>query len=115
VFGLIGRNDAGKTTLLKILTRITRPTSDWAEIYGRVGNLLEVGTGFHPELTARENVYLSGAILGMAKKEADRKFDEIVAFSELKILDMAVKQYSKGCRCGSRSRCTHGARNPVRG
>ena len=79
--GLIGRNGAGKTTLLKILSRITRPTTGYAEIHGRVGSLLEVGTGFHPELTGRENVYLSGAILGMRKSEIDRKFDEIVAFA----------------------------------
>jgi lipopolysaccharide transport system ATP-binding protein len=80
VVGLIGRNGAGKTTLLKILSRITRPTVGFAEIRGRVGSLLEVGTGFHPELTGRENVYLSGAILGMQKREIDRKFDEIVSF-----------------------------------
>ncbi len=97
VLGLIGRNGAGKTTLLKILSRITKPTSGWAEIYGRVGSLLEVGTGFHPELTGRENIYLSGAILGMTKSEINRKFDEIVAFSELdKFLDMQVKHYSSG-------------------
>jgi len=97
VLGLIGRNGAGKTTLLKILSRITKPTSGWAEIYGRVGSLLEVGTGFHPELTGRENVYLSGAILGMTKNEINRKFDEIVAFSELeRFLDMPVKHYSSG-------------------
>lgn len=97
VLGLIGRNGAGKTTLLKILSRITRPTNGWAEIYGRVGSLLEVGTGFHPELTGRENIYLSGAILGMMKREIDQKFDEIVSFSELeKFLDMPVKHYSSG-------------------
>jgi lipopolysaccharide transport system ATP-binding protein len=97
VLGLIGRNGAGKTTLLKILSRITKPTSGWAEIYGRVGSLLEVGTGFHPELTGRENIYLSGAILGMTKREIARKFDEIVAFAELeKFLDMQVKHYSSG-------------------
>src|SRR5712664_3895795 len=97
VLGLIGRNGAGKTTLLKILSRITKPTSGWAEIYGRVGSLLEVGTGFHPELTGRENIYLSGAILGMTRREIARKFDEIVAFAELeKFLDMQVKHYSNG-------------------
>jgi lipopolysaccharide transport system ATP-binding protein len=95
--GLIGRNGAGKTTLLKILSRITRPTTGVAEIRGRVGSLLEVGTGFHPELTGRENIYLSGAILGMAKNEIDRKFDEIVAFAEIdQFLDTAVKHYSSG-------------------
>src|SRR6516225_12117776 len=83
VLGLIGRNGAGKTTLLKILSRITRPTMGWAEIRGRVGSLLEVGTGFHPELTGRENTFLSGAILGMSKAEIEQKFDEIVAFAEL--------------------------------
>ena len=97
VLGLIGRNGAGKTTLLKILSRITRPTTGWAEIHGRVGSLLEVGTGFHPELTGRENTYLSGAILGMSKREIARKFDEIVAFAELeKFIDTAVKHYSSG-------------------
>jgi lipopolysaccharide transport system ATP-binding protein len=97
VLGLIGRNGAGKTTLLKILSRITRPTTGWAEIHGHVGSLLEVGTGFHPELTGRENTYLSGAILGMGKAEIDRKFDEIVAFAELeKFIDTAVKHYSSG-------------------
>jgi lipopolysaccharide transport system ATP-binding protein len=97
VLGLIGRNGAGKTTLLKILSRITRPTTGWAEIHGRVGSLLEVGTGFHPELTGRENTYLSGAILGMGKSEIARKFDEIVAFAELeKFIDTPVKHYSSG-------------------
>ena len=97
VVGLIGRNGAGKTTLLKILSRITRPTTGWAEIRGRVGSLLEVGTGFHPELTGRENTFLSGAILGMSKKEIERKFDEIVAFAELeKFIDTQVKHYSSG-------------------
>jgi lipopolysaccharide transport system ATP-binding protein len=97
VLGLIGRNGAGKTTLLKILSRITRPTSGWAEIHGRVGSLLEVGTGFHPELTGRENTFLSGAILGMGKAEIARKFDEIVAFAELeKFIDTPVKHYSSG-------------------
>src|SRR5215475_743009 len=97
VLGLIGRNGAGKTTLLKILSRITRPTSGWAEIHGRVGSLLEVGTGFHPELTGRENTFLSGAILGMSRREIGRKFDEIVAFAELeKFIDTPVKHYSSG-------------------
>jgi lipopolysaccharide transport system ATP-binding protein len=97
VVGVIGRNGAGKTTLLKILSRITKPTTGWAEIYGRVGSLLEVGTGFHPELTGRENTYLSGAILGMSKREIARKFDEIVAFAELeKFIDTPVKHYSSG-------------------
>jgi lipopolysaccharide transport system ATP-binding protein len=97
VLGLIGRNGSGKTTLLKILSRITRPTDGWAEIHGRVGSLLEVGTGFHPELTGRENTYLSGAILGMGKQEIQRKFDEIVAFAELEqFIDTPVKHYSSG-------------------
>jgi lipopolysaccharide transport system ATP-binding protein len=97
VLGLIGRNGAGKTTLLKILSRITRPTAGWAEIHGRVGSLLEVGTGFHPELTGRENTFLSGAILGMTRAEITRKFDEIVAFAELeKFIDTPVKHYSSG-------------------
>ena len=97
VLGLIGRNGSGKTTLLKILSRITRPTEGWAEIHGRVGSLLEVGTGFHPELTGRENTYLSGAILGMSKREIAAKFDEIVAFAELEtFIDTPVKHYSSG-------------------
>jgi len=97
VVGIIGRNGAGKTTLLKILSRITEPTEGYAEIHGRVGSLLEVGTGFHPELTGRENIYLNGAILGMKKREIDRKFDEIVAFAEVeKFIDTPVKHYSSG-------------------
>ncbi len=97
VVGIIGRNGAGKSTLLKVLSQITDPTSGSATIYGRVGSLLEVGTGFHPELTGRENTYLNGAILGMKKTEIDRKFDEIVAFAEIeKFLDTPVKHYSSG-------------------
>jgi lipopolysaccharide transport system ATP-binding protein len=97
VVGLIGRNGAGKSTLLKILARITRPTEGYAEIRGRVGSLLEVGTGFHGELSGRENVYMSGAILGMRKAEIDRKFDEIVAFSEVeRFLETPLKHYSSG-------------------
>src|SRR5206468_1952384 len=97
VVGIIGRNGAGKTTLLKILSRITEPTTGQARIDGRVGSLLEVGTGFHPELTGRENIYLNGAILGMAKTEIRRKFDDIVAFSEIsRFLDTPVKHYSSG-------------------
>lgn len=97
VVGLIGRNGAGKSTLLKILSRITEPTSGSADLYGRVGSLLEVGTGFHSELSGRENIYLSGAILGMRKKEIDRKFDEIVAFSGVeRYIDTPVKRYSSG-------------------
>ncbi|MGB9714855.1 MAG: ABC transporter ATP-binding protein [Thermodesulfovibrionales bacterium] len=97
VVGIIGRNGAGKSTLLKILSRITEPTKGYAEIHGRVGSLLEVGTGFHHELTGRENIYLNGAILGMKKAEIDKKFDEIVAFAEVeKFIDTPVKHYSSG-------------------
>lgn len=97
VVGIIGRNGAGKSTLLKILSRITEPTRGRARIRGRVGSLLEVGTGFHPELTGRENIYLNGAILGMRKAEIERKFDEIVAFAEVDhYLDTPVKRYSSG-------------------
>jgi lipopolysaccharide transport system ATP-binding protein len=95
--GIIGRNGAGKSTLLKILSRITEPTQGRAEIWGRIGSLLEVGTGFHWELSGRENLYLSGAILGMKKAEIDRKFDQIVAFAEIeKFIDTPVKHYSSG-------------------
>ena len=97
VLGIIGKNGAGKTTILKILSRITEPTSGFAEIRGRISSLLEVGTGFHPELTGRENIFLNGAILGMRKREIENKFDEIVSFSEIeKYIDTPIKRYSTG-------------------
>ena len=97
IVGIIGRNGAGKSTLLKVLSRITEPTNGKVDIYGRVGSLLEVGTGFHPELTGRENIFLNGAILGMRRNEIERKFDEIVAFAEIeRFLDTPIKHYSSG-------------------
>lgn len=97
VVGIIGRNGAGKSTLLKILSRITEPTSGEAKIYGRIGSLLEVGTGFHQELTGRENIFLNGAILGMSRQDIRKRFDEIVAFAEMeRFLDTPVKRYSSG-------------------
>ncbi len=93
--GIIGKNGAGKSTILKILSRVTNPTFGYADVYGRVSSLLEVGTGFNPDLTGRENVYLNGTILGMKKKEIDKKFDEIVYFSDVeKFIDTQVKKYS---------------------
>jgi lipopolysaccharide transport system ATP-binding protein len=97
ILGIIGKNGAGKSTLLKILSRVTTPTKGEIKIKGRVASLLEVGTGFHPELTGRENIFLNGAILGMSKAEIKKKFDEIVDFAEIeKFLDTPVKRYSSG-------------------
>jgi lipopolysaccharide transport system ATP-binding protein len=97
VVGIVGRNGAGKSTLLKILSRIVRPTAGEVDIYGRLGSLLEIGMGFHPDLTGRENVFLNGAIIGMKRGEIRRKFDEIVAFAEVEqFLDTPVKHYSSG-------------------
>jgi len=97
VIGIVGRNGAGKSTLLKILSRIVEPTEGSARLRGRVASLLEVGTGFHPELSGRENIYMNGSILGMRKREIDTKFNEIVAFAEVeKFLDTPVKRYSSG-------------------
>ena len=97
VMGIIGANGAGKSTLLKVLSRIIEPTSGRVELYGRVASLLEVGTGFHPDLSGRENVFLNGAILGMKRRQIDARFDEIVAFAEVeKFIDTAVKHYSSG-------------------
>src|SRR5439155_865462 len=97
VVGIIGRNGSGKSTLLKILSQITAPTRGRVEVFGRVASLLEVGTGFHPELSGRDNVYLNGAILGMTRPEVRRKFDDIVAFAEVEqFIDTPVKRYSSG-------------------
>ena len=99
VVGLIGKNGAGKSVLLKVLSRITKPTQGRAPLYGRVGSMLEVGTGFHPELTGRENIFLNGTILGMKRAEIARKFEEIVEFSEvMQFLDTPVKHYYSGMR-----------------
>ena len=118
VVGLIGRNGAGKSTLLKVLSRITEPTAGRVSLGGRVASLLEVGTGFHAELTGRENIFLNGSILGMTQREIRGKFDEIVAFAEVeKFLDTPVKHYSSGNVCSSSIRgCgASRARNTYRG
>ena len=100
IIGVIGRNGAGKSTLLKLLSRVTKPTEGCFRVAGNVGALLEVGVGFHPELTGRENVYLSGAILGIRKQEVKRKFDRIVDFAEVEnFIDVPVKRYRPGCIC----------------
>lgn len=97
VVGVVGRNGAGKSTLLKILSRVIKPSTGEVDVYGRVGSLLEIGTGFHPDLTGRENIYLNGAIIGMRREEIKRKFDEIVAFAEVeRFLDTPVRYYSSG-------------------
>jgi len=104
--GIMGRNGAGKSTLLKILSRITAPTEGCIKVKGRIASLLEVGTGFHPELTGRENIVLNGAILGMKKKEIESKFDEIVAFVEIeRFMDIPVKRYTSGGNHGCGIRC----------
>ena len=117
VVGIIGRNGAGKSTLLKVISRITEPNEGRIELNGRVASMLEVGTGFHPELTGRENIYLNGAILGMRRAEIKRRFDEIVAFAEVeKFLDTPVKRFSSGHVCAARlrGRGASGDRNPNR-